>query len=81
MSYMYAIFVNMYDNLYYMLEGEIKFICAHAAQVGGEEQPLANLPHSKKDPRKREGGLCGGIVHNFSVLLNRAMIFQQWPGL
>jgi hypothetical protein len=28
MSYMYALFVNMYDNLYYMLTQEIKAICA-----------------------------------------------------
>ncbi|OCJ61077.1 hypothetical protein A6U96_13360 [Agrobacterium tumefaciens] len=53
MSYMYALFVNMYDNLYYMLVPKIKAICARCAQFIGETWLLREI--LRLDGRKSDG--------------------------
>jgi hypothetical protein len=51
MSYMYALFVNMYDNLYYMLVQEIKAFAHRVAQPFNVRGRLRDiLPFGEEGP-------------------------------
>ncbi|MGQ2959382.1 MAG: hypothetical protein ACT6RN_03395 [Agrobacterium sp.] len=79
MSYMSALFVNMYDNLYYMFGAEIKFFVGWPVSgVVGQTGFVAgrNGERSAGSGELDTAGLSR-ITYNFSILLNRATIFQQ----
>ncbi|KNY33812.1 hypothetical protein AKG12_11600 [Agrobacterium sp. SUL3] len=53
MSYMSALFVNMYDNLYYMFEAEIKFLSA-GPYLASWARPALWLAETAKGAREVE---------------------------
>ena len=64
MSYMYALFVNMYDNLYYMFVPKIKAFAHCVAQVIGETgllKEILRLGERKSDGRHEREPMPTGI--------------------
>ncbi|WP_225341543.1 hypothetical protein [Agrobacterium tomkonis] len=75
MSYMSALFVNMYDNLYYMFEVEIKFFVGWP--VYGVVGQAGFVAGRNGESGEADAAGLSRITYNFSRLLNRATIFQQ----